>query len=171
MWCLGEPNQDLQNKDTQEVIQCDVNLDTIFQIADEVMQTPPSNCLVKAVTPEKPSPALELSSNTCNATLCDSPTSTMKANPLCGTPIIVTVAGNVDLVTCRQQEESVISVPEQMPEDAISEVSFYSAGFLKAFSVIFSKGKKVCKKGWVRSVEQFPNTSVMYIFIFYRPMS
>uniref|UniRef100_A0A7N6AQU4 HSF-type DNA-binding domain-containing protein n=1 Tax=Anabas testudineus TaxID=64144 RepID=A0A7N6AQU4_ANATE len=94
-----------------------------YQIADEVMQTPSSNCLVKAVTPEKRGPVLELSSNNCSSMLCDSPVSTVKANPLCTTPIIMAVSGNVDLVTCRQQEESVVSVPEQMPEDAISEVT------------------------------------------------
>lgn len=145
MWCQGEHNQDLQNKETQEVKKCDVNLDTIFQIADEVMQTPPNNCLVKAVTPEKRCPVAELSSNPCSATLCDSSASTVQANPLCVTPIIMAVSGNVDLVKCMQQEESMVSVPEQMPEDAISEVR-YSADVLKAFSFILSKGENVCQE-------------------------
>lgn len=146
MWCQGEKNQDLQNKGSQEVKKCDINLDMIFQIADEVMQTPSSNCLVKAVTPEKRGPVLELSSNNCSSMLCDSPVSTVKANPLCTTPIIMAVSGNVDLVTCRQQEESVVSVPEQMPEDAISEVSFYSPDLIEAFSLSLTEGKKVCQE-------------------------
>ncbi|KAF3706681.1 hypothetical protein EXN66_Car022373 [Channa argus] len=87
------------------------------------MQTPTNNCLVKVVTPERSGSVLEPSSATCKATLCDSPASTMKANPLCATPMVMHVSGNVSPVTCRQQEESVVSVPEQMPEDAISEVT------------------------------------------------
>ncbi|XP_018547121.1 heat shock factor protein 5 isoform X2 [Lates calcarifer] len=94
-----------------------------YQIADEVMQTPPSNSFVKVVTPEKAGPVLELSSNTCNTTLCDNPASTVKGDPLCAGPIIMAVAGNVELVTCGEQEESVVLVPEQMPEDAIFEVT------------------------------------------------
>lgn len=123
MLCHGDHSEDLKNKEKQEVKKCDMNLDTIFQIADEVMQTPPNNCLVKVVTPEKPGPVLELSSNTCHTMLCDNPASIMKANLLCAGPTIMAVSGNVELVTYGQQEESVVSVPEQMPEDAIFEVS------------------------------------------------
>ncbi|XP_040907937.1 heat shock factor protein 5 [Toxotes jaculatrix] len=114
----GDRNQDLKNKENQEGKKCDVNLDTIFQIADEVMQTPPHNCPVKAVTPEKPSPVLELS---FNAMLCDNPGSTVKANPVCAGPIIMAMSDSADLGTHGQQEESLVSVPEQMPEDAICE--------------------------------------------------
>lgn len=167
MWCHVEQNQDLQNKETQEVKTCDVNLDKIFQIADEVMQTPPNNCLVKAVTPEKREPVVELSSNPCSATLFDSSASTVQANPLCVAPIMMAVSGNVDLVKCMQQEESVVSVPEQMPEDVISEVSFYSADLLKAFSLILSKGENICQErlGHICQAvsEQKPMMCILYL--------
>ncbi|XP_042287744.1 heat shock factor protein 5, partial [Thunnus maccoyii] len=122
--CHGDQNQDLQYKENLEMKKCDVNLDTIFQIADEVMQTP-NNCLVRVVTPEKPG---TVSFNTSNTTLQaspqnDNPGSTRKANPLCPGPIIMAVSGNINLVTCEQQEGSVVSVPEQMPEDVILEVT------------------------------------------------
>ena len=121
--CHGDHNQDLQNKENQEVKKPDMNLDTIFQIADEVMQTPPHNCLVKVENPENPDPVSELSSKTCNTTLCENPVSTREAHPVCAGPTIMAVSGNVDLNTLGQQEESVVSVPDQMPEDSIFEVS------------------------------------------------
>ncbi|XP_044079344.1 heat shock factor protein 5 isoform X1 [Siniperca chuatsi] len=123
MVCRGDHNQDLESKENQEVKKCDINLDTIFQIADEVMQTPANSYLVRVATPEKPSPVLVPSSNTCNTMFCDNPASTTKANPLCVGPIIMAVSGNPNLVTYEQQEESVVFVPEQMPEDAIFEVT------------------------------------------------
>uniref|UniRef100_A0A3B4YBF0 HSF-type DNA-binding domain-containing protein n=1 Tax=Seriola lalandi dorsalis TaxID=1841481 RepID=A0A3B4YBF0_SERLL len=140
MLCHGNQHQDLQNKKNQEVKKEDINLDTVFQIADEVMQTPPNSCLVKVVTPEKPGPALELSSNACNAMMCYNPASMKKANPLCAGPIIMAVSGNVDQVAFRQQEESLVSIPEQMPEDDIFEVSPHIVDFLNTFS----EGKRRC---------------------------
>ncbi|XP_038565020.1 heat shock factor protein 5 [Micropterus salmoides] len=122
MLCHGDNNQDLQNKEIQEVKKCDINLERIFQIADEVMQTPSNSFLVRVTTPEKPGPVSVPSSNTCNAMLYDNPASTVKANPLCG-PIIMAVSDNANLVTCEQKEEYVVSVSEQMPEDAIFEVT------------------------------------------------
>uniref|UniRef100_A0A3Q3L5D3 HSF-type DNA-binding domain-containing protein n=1 Tax=Mastacembelus armatus TaxID=205130 RepID=A0A3Q3L5D3_9TELE len=133
MFCHGDYNHDLQTKENQEEKKCDVNLDAIFKIADEVMQTPNNNCLVKAVTPEKTGPVLEVPFNTNNAMLCNTPGSTIKANP----------SGSFDVVTQKQQEEYVVSVPEQMPEDAIFEVSFYSVDFLKVFSFIICKDKEL----------------------------
>ncbi|XP_035521773.1 heat shock factor protein 5 isoform X1 [Morone saxatilis] len=95
-----------------------------YQIADEVMQTPPSSCLVRVVNPENPGPVLvPSSSNTCNTMLSDNPASSMQANPFCTGPIITSASGNADLVSYGQQEPSVLSVPEQMPEDAIFEVT------------------------------------------------
>lgn len=141
MLCCGDHNQDLQSQENQEVKKCDINLDTIFQIADEVMQTPPNSCLVRVATPEEPGPVLVPSS--CNTALCDSPASTMKANPLCVGPIIMAVSGKADRVRYGQQEESVVSVPEQMPEDDIFEVILYIIDFLKAFSL---EGRKLSGK-------------------------
>ncbi|TDH04667.1 hypothetical protein EPR50_G00135160 [Perca flavescens] len=120
MLCHGDNNQDIKNMEHQEVKKFDINLDTIFQIADEVMQTPPNNNLVRVMTPEKPGPVLV--PFTCNPVTYDKPASAMKANPLYGS-IIMAVSGHADQVKCEQQEESVVSVPEQMPEDAISEVT------------------------------------------------
>lgn len=146
MLCHGDNNQDMKNMEHQEVKKFDINLDTIFQIADEVMQTPPNNNLVRVVTPEKPGPVLV--PFTCNPMMYDKPASTMIANPLYG-PVIMAVSGNADLVKCEQQEESVVSVPEQMPEDAISEVSLYIVDPLKAISFIFSK--RLCQE-WLGEV-------------------
>lgn len=118
--CHGDQNQDSQYKENLEVKNCDVNLDTIFQIADEVMQTP-NNCLVRVVTPEKPG-TVSFNNMLQASPQDDNPGSTRKANPLCSRPIIMAVSGNINLVTCEQQEGSVFSVPEQMPEDVILEV-------------------------------------------------
>nr|XP_020480199.1 heat shock factor protein 5 isoform X2 [Monopterus albus] len=113
MFYHGDHNQNLQKKENQEQKKCDVSLDTVFRIADEVMQTPSSNYRVTAVTPEKPGPAVMLSSNSSITT----------ANQLFGGSITMSVSDSVDRATCRQQEESVILVPEQMPEDAIIQVT------------------------------------------------
>ncbi|CAK6971835.1 heat shock factor protein 5 [Scomber scombrus] len=122
--CHGDQSQDFHYKENLEMKKCEVNLETIFQIADEVMQTP-NNCLVRVVTPEKPG---NVSLNTCSPVVqvspqSNKPGSTRKASPLCAGPIIVAVSGNIDLVKSEQQEESVVSVHEQMPEDAVFEVT------------------------------------------------
>ncbi|XP_076607170.1 heat shock factor protein 5 [Chaetodon auriga] len=122
MFCCEDHNRP-QNKEHQEVKRGDINLDTVFQIADDVMQSPPISCLVKVVTPEKPGPVLAPASSTCNTVLCDNPASTTQASRSCAGPIIMAVAGNISLDTYKHQEESVLSVPEEMPEDAIFEVT------------------------------------------------
>lgn len=128
--CHGDHNQEPQENE-----KCDVSMDTIFQIADEVMETPPNNCLVRVVPLEKPGHVIVSTSSTNTI----SSVSTMQDNPLCDGPIIMSTSGNayVDKV----QEELVLSVPEQMPEDAIFEVSLST---LKTF--IFSKGKETQKR-------------------------
>lgn len=123
-------SHDSQHKEYQEEKKCDINVDAIFQIADEVLQTPPSSCVVRVVTPEKPGPVLVPSSVTCM--LSDNPTSAMQGNPLhAGAESCI-----VDVVSYKHQEESVLSVPEQMPEDDIFEVSLYIVDCLKAFRYI-----------------------------------
>ncbi|XP_029304374.1 heat shock factor protein 5 isoform X2 [Cottoperca gobio] len=116
-----DPNQDSKNKEHQEVKKCDINLETIFQIADEVMQTPPNSSLVRVVTPEKPGP--ELVPISANTLMCDNFASTMKASPLSPITIIMAGSGKDRPVTYAQQEKSVFSIPDQMPEDAIFEVT------------------------------------------------
>uniref|UniRef100_A0A096M9R3 HSF-type DNA-binding domain-containing protein n=1 Tax=Poecilia formosa TaxID=48698 RepID=A0A096M9R3_POEFO len=49
-----DPNRNLQTPESQEVKKPEVNLDVVFQIADEVMQTSPGACLVKVESAEKP---------------------------------------------------------------------------------------------------------------------
>ncbi|XP_047462500.1 heat shock factor protein 5 [Mugil cephalus] len=116
--CHRDHQLNVKNKESHEEKKCDINLDVILQIADEVMQTPPSNYLIKVETPEKSPAALEPPSNTC-----DSSGDTARATPACSTPIILSVSSNAHLVKYRQQDDSVVSVPEQMPEDAIFEVT------------------------------------------------
>lgn len=128
--------------DYQEVKRCDINLDTVFQIADEILQIPPSSCLVTVVTPEKPGPVLVSSSITFN---------TMQSDPL-HAGAETDIAG---IVTYKQQEDCLLSVPEQMPDDAIIEVSLCRVGFLMALSCIFYKAKT--EEGWVRPLQQFAN--------------
>ncbi|XP_034746768.1 heat shock factor protein 5 [Etheostoma cragini] len=139
MLCRGDNNQDIKNMEYQEGKKFDINLDTIFQIADEVMQTPPNNNLVRVVTPEKPGPMLV--PFTCNNTMYDKPANTMKANPSYG-PIIMAVSGNANLIKCEQQEVSVVSVPEQMPEDALFEVTVDDAKDPQVLSVEVSEGNQ-----------------------------
>ncbi|KAG7224494.1 hypothetical protein INR49_015018 [Caranx melampygus] len=106
------------------------------------MKTPPNSCLVKVVTPERQGLVPELSSNTPNSKMCYSPASVMKANP-CAGPIIMSVASNANRDAFRQEEESVVSVPEQMPEDELFEVSLTTGDFLNMFTLISSEGKKL----------------------------
>ncbi|KAM8898050.1 uncharacterized protein AB9W97_009148 [Spinachia spinachia] len=106
----GDHNLESKNKEHQEVKKCDINLDTIFQIADEVMQTRP-NSLIRVVTPDKPGPlSVPLSGN--------NPAGATKASHVSYGPIITSVIGSGDLFAL-----SVNSQPEQMLKDAILEAS------------------------------------------------
>ncbi|XP_008288770.1 heat shock factor protein 5 [Stegastes partitus] len=118
MVCHGARYQDFENNENQKVKKGDTSLDAIFQMADEVMQTPPSNCLVKVETPEKPASEFEPSSNTCKA---KNSGSTTKPSPLRAVPVLKSVPNYPDLTTYKQHEESVVSVPKQMPKDVVYE--------------------------------------------------
>ncbi|XP_068585618.1 heat shock factor protein 5 [Cebidichthys violaceus] len=114
-------NLDSKNTEHQEVKKCDINWDTIYQFAEEVMQTPANSSLFRFVTPVKPGPvSLPLSIKT---EPYDNPVSAMKANHWSPRPTVVSVRGSADLLTFKQQEESVISSREHMPEDAIVKVT------------------------------------------------
>ncbi|KAG8008246.1 Heat shock factor protein 5 [Nibea albiflora] len=115
--CHGDHNLEPQKNEHQEEEKCDVSMDTIFQIADEVMKTPPGTCLVRAVPLEKLGPVIVSTSSISAST--SKPASTMQDNPLCDTPIIMSTSGST--YVDKEQEELVLSVPEQMPEDAIFE--------------------------------------------------
>ncbi|TKS70070.1 Heat shock factor protein 5 [Collichthys lucidus] len=56
--CHGDHNPEPLKDKQQEDEKFKVSMDTIFQIADEMMGTPPNNCLVRAVPPEKTGPII-----------------------------------------------------------------------------------------------------------------
>lgn len=131
MFPYSDPHQDSKTKEHHELNKCDINLDTIFQIADEVMQTSHSRAgLVRVVIPEKPGPVLVPVSNT--SMMSDNLTIPMKASPLSPGPVIMAVSAQSALIHYNQDEKSVISVPEKMPESDIFEVSLYIVRLLKA---------------------------------------
>ncbi|KAM4726221.1 heat shock factor protein 5 [Anableps anableps] len=99
-----DPNRNLHSSESQEVKKPEVNLDVVFQIADEVMQTSPSAFLVKVETTEKPVSAPQPSSDPGDAVACNN--------------------NSRAAVVKKEEEELVVSVPEQMTEDAIYEVHF-----------------------------------------------
>lgn len=45
-----EYDQELQHKENREVKSCDLKMDTVYEVADEVLPTPPGGCLVAAVS-------------------------------------------------------------------------------------------------------------------------
>lgn len=95
---------------------CDINLDTIFQIADEVMQTQPNSSLIRAVTPDMRGPlSVPLSAHNNN------PANTTKANYFSSGNITTSKIDSAYLFA--QRELSVNSQPEEMLKDAILEVS------------------------------------------------
>lgn len=97
-----DPNRNLQTSESQEVKKPEVNLDVVFQIADEVMQTSPSACLVKVESAEKPVSVPQPASDPRDA---------------------LAYKNSRALVVKKENEELVVSVPEQMAEDVIYEVS------------------------------------------------
>lgn len=131
--CHMDYNQDPQHKEYQEVKRCDFNLDTIFKIADEVLPTPASGCLVTVVSPEKPGLGRVTSSITCNTMLADNPKMAMQDSPLhAGTR-----SGLIDVVRFKQEEDAMLSLSDQIPDDAIFEVIFHAVDLLNALICIF----------------------------------
>ncbi|XP_030603200.1 heat shock factor protein 5 [Archocentrus centrarchus] len=118
MLFLRENSQGLQKNENQEAKNYDINLEAVFQIADEVMQTPPSICLVKVEPQEELVPAPESSANACYDS---SSGSTIRSDSFCAERTIV--SSNHPIVAYKEQQECVVSVPEQMPDDAIVEVT------------------------------------------------
>nr|XP_019941613.1 PREDICTED: uncharacterized protein LOC109628735 [Paralichthys olivaceus] len=87
-----------------------------FQVADKVMQAPPS----RVVSSEKPVHVSELSPSTSYSILSSSSASTMTANPQ-------TIIKDKNGSTYSEREESVVSVTEHMPEDVINAVTIVDA--------------------------------------------
>lgn len=134
MLCFQDNNQCLQKNEKQEVKNCEINLEAIFKIADEVMQTPPNTCLVKVEPRDEVVPELESSSNTRDSPLCDS-NGVIRSIPFSAGPIIVSASSIAPLVPYKEQ--CVESVPEEMPEDAIIEVRLRIEEFLKLKCICF----------------------------------
>ncbi|XP_024860911.1 heat shock factor protein 5 [Kryptolebias marmoratus] len=105
------PQRYYQGTEIQEAKKSDLNLDAIFQIADEMMQASSGGQMVKVQTPNdpvnatKPSPAARENS-----------TGTAAANAM---PVVVAVS----CIHAYTDQESVTLVPKQMPEDAMFEAS------------------------------------------------
>ncbi|KAM3600896.1 uncharacterized protein V6R79_004321 [Siganus canaliculatus] len=115
--CHGNHILGLQHKGVpQEVSKCDTNLDTIFQLADEYMQTSANSCLVQIMNPGKP----------CCSVPCDDPLSA------------TAVSGHADLVKQEEEEHSVLSLSDQLPDEVMNEVSFRKVDFLEVFSCFSS---------------------------------
>ncbi|XP_034540512.1 heat shock factor protein 5 [Notolabrus celidotus] len=108
----GDHSQDPQNMKNQEIKKGGISLDTIFQIADEVMKPPPNGRVVKTKTPEKPWPVSTPPSHTYCA-------SVMKGSPLSATPVITDMSGSANQVKIEPPEINMIPVPEQLLEDDI----------------------------------------------------
>lgn len=72
-------NQDLQHKENKEVKKFAIDLDTVFQIADEIPIFP-NTCLVKIESPEKLQPVSGPSFNNGEAVLLKNSGSTTTAN-------------------------------------------------------------------------------------------
>lgn len=48
--CHMEYDQESQHRQNQELKSCDLKLDTVYKVADEVLPTPPDGCQVTAVS-------------------------------------------------------------------------------------------------------------------------
>ncbi|XP_042355806.1 heat shock factor protein 5 isoform X2 [Plectropomus leopardus] len=119
---LSHEDNNQNSKGLQDMKECDINLDMVFQIADEMMPLPSINNPVKVETPEKPHEAFAPSFSDHNIVLCDISTSTRTVKPR-PVPTVTSVMSHAGLLAYKQQEESVVSVPEQVPENAIYEVT------------------------------------------------
>lgn len=125
---------------------CDFNLDTIFKIADEVLPTPTSGCLVTVVSPEKPGLGRVTPSITCNMMLGDNPKMAMQDSPLhAGTrPSLI------DVVRFKQEDDAMLSLSDQIPDDAIFEVIFHAVDLLNALNMY------LLRRNWgVNSAQHF----------------
>lgn len=113
-------NKEQQPKEYQDVKRCDFDLDAIFKIADEVLPTSTSGCLVTVVSPEKPALGLVASSITCNTMLSDTPKMAKHNLPM--------HAGSrsslADVLRFKQDEDSVLSLSDEIPDYAIFEVLY-----------------------------------------------
>lgn len=109
-----------QPKEYQDVKRCDFDLDAIFKIADEVLPTSTSGCLVTVVSPEKPALGIVASSITCNTMLSDTPKMAKHSLPVhAGSRLSF-----ADVLRFKQDEDSVLSLSDEIPDYAFFEVIF-----------------------------------------------
>lgn len=104
----GNQNQDWQSSETQETKKSDVNLDTVFQLVDELHHNSPKIRMVKVETPERQQPVLSTStssgpqpittihSSPHTVTVSSQLDSSFNSSPVTSRgPIIIAVPGNV----------------------------------------------------------------------------
>ncbi|KAM6970623.1 heat shock factor protein 5 [Aplochiton taeniatus] len=136
----GNPNQDWQNTESHVSKKSDVNLDTVFQIVDE-LQASPKISMVKVETPEKqvhilkpqPSPNMRICSLQVSSQF-DKPDNSgyaptaMEARPATQCEPIITVvpeSGTVsELLNVEQREESLTQESEKTPVNTAQQVNF-----------------------------------------------
>ncbi|XP_055797251.1 heat shock factor protein 5 [Salvelinus fontinalis] len=104
----GNQNQDWQSSETQETNKSDVNLDTVFQLVDELHHNSPKIRMVKVETPERqqlvlststssgPQPITTIHSSPHTVNVSSQLDSSFNSNPVTPRgPIIIAVPGNV----------------------------------------------------------------------------
>lgn len=109
-------HNDQQPREYQGVKRCDLNMDAIFKLADEVLPTTTSSCLVTVVSPEKPALGIVASSITYNTMLSDTPKMAAHDSSL--------EAESLDDVF-KQDEDSLLSLSDQIKDYSIFEVIFF----------------------------------------------
>lgn len=110
-----------QPKEYQDVKICDLNMDAVFKLADEVLPTTTSSCQVTVVSPEKPALGMVASSITCNTMLSETPKMAQQDTPLqaersCSLD---------DMLEFKQDEDSLLSLSDQIKDYSIFEVTFF----------------------------------------------
>lgn len=109
-------------KEYQDVKRCDLNMDAIFKLADEVLPTTTSSCLVTVVSQEQPALGIVApSSVTCNTMLSDTPELAQQDIPLQAD----SRSSLADVLKFRQDEDSLLSLSDQIKDYSIFEVIFF----------------------------------------------
>lgn len=110
-----------QPKEYQDVKRCDLNMDAVFKLADEVLPTTTSSCLVTVVSPEQPALGIVASSVTCNTMLSDTPKMAKQDLALQAE----SRSSLADVLKFKQDEDSLLSLSDQIKDYSIFEVIFF----------------------------------------------
>uniref|UniRef100_A0A668A8X5 HSF-type DNA-binding domain-containing protein n=1 Tax=Myripristis murdjan TaxID=586833 RepID=A0A668A8X5_9TELE len=108
----GNQSQDVQNDENQEMRKGDVNLDTVFQIADG-LQAPSNICLVRMVSPEKEVSVSKPFTSVCSSTLPFFPHFVNSANTRQAIPPAQYVSNSGRPVKEEQQQRKTVPVPNE----------------------------------------------------------